>query len=842
MPAQNGGSSSNAFDVLVRFVVDKQTLQDVRNGTKDLSGLVNSMGDSGTLLTLAAARLQPVMDAQIRKTAELQNAWWKTQRVLRASGFVFQEMAKIGLLAVGPFIASAVAFAKEAENMKKLGGEMDPVAAKWIEMQESLKKSTLSVGKTTATVLMPYLTQLAEIAAKGAAIVEQHPEIIEAALKIGAAVLTVGTLGKLATDGLKMVVDMKFVSASATNMLAGEAMIKAAATNLEAAVLMAAGGDYYGAQGMVLDGPIVPMSASNKMMAGLSKVFANTSTKAGMLLLNASAGIANVLTAGASKLKGTLPKMAAAIEKMADGIWTAGIGASGKISSAGTKMAAAASSGALLTGIQYAAVTAAALYVGAQIGKAVGNYLAKQVYGENYKDQEIGNAAQTWARMFSVPGQALALWLNEIGVLSDDAAFGIAMAVKRGDEWLANILGLTDASDEAAEATDGLTVALKGHADEIKIVEAYTKMLKENREAETKLAEDILNTKKDADKKLAKSARDYAKDVARITSDLTRDLLKMASDAAKENAKADREHAAERRTIARDGGLEIQRIEEDHQRNLLKMQQEHDQRIADLVGERDALGIVEEDRKYALEVANANEETNTEIARRRQDIAIRLADLDASYQEERRMRAEELAAKMQEARDKAKQELTEKAAAYAEEQKAIREERAAKIRELIDQAAKEKAKRREAFLDMVRDIDAALLGEQQLKQAYYDAMLKDAEAFLAKYRASLPSGSTLPTGSSGSLPGKAKGNYVSGPIMTGEEGAEFLLTNRSTRLAEQAVGGRLTQESLLNRLAGGSTQHITIQMGNGMTVSQVTRMLTETQNAAFRDLAHALGA
>jgi len=65
----------------------------------------------------------------------------------------------------------------------------------------------------------------------------------------------------------------------------------------------------------------------------------------------------------------------------------------------------------------------------------------------------------------------------------------------------------------------------------------------------------------------------------------------------------------------------------------------------------------------------------------------------------------------------------------------------------------------------------------------------------------------------GSLPGAgrpakraASGGYVSGLVMTGEEGREFVLDAKTTRAAEQIVGGgQLTQKNVLGT-RGGSGQ------------------------------------
>lgn len=53
------------------------------------------------------------------------------------------------------------------------------------------------------------------------------------------------------------------------------------------------------------------------------------------------------------------------------------------------------------------------------------------------------------------------------------------------------------------------------------------------------------------------------------------------------------------------------------------------------------------------------------------------------------------------------------------------------------------------------------------------------------------------------LPKKAEGGMTNGLSIAGEAGREFIMSNQTTRQAENMLGGRLTQERLLNALSGG---------------------------------------
>ena len=53
------------------------------------------------------------------------------------------------------------------------------------------------------------------------------------------------------------------------------------------------------------------------------------------------------------------------------------------------------------------------------------------------------------------------------------------------------------------------------------------------------------------------------------------------------------------------------------------------------------------------------------------------------------------------------------------------------------------------------------------------------------------------------LPRKAAGGMTNGVSIAGEAGREFVMSNSTTRAAENMLGGRLTQDRLLSALAGG---------------------------------------
>lgn len=275
--------------------------------------------------------------------------------------------------------------------------------------------------------------------------------------------------------------------------------------------------------------------------------------------------------------------------------------------------------------------------------------------------------------------------------------------------------------------------------------------------------------------------RNAKAELAELTTNFTASLTSMTADFLKSQKRAEEENAAQRAQIIRDGGIEIQRIEQDSQIRLRKLSQEHDDRMYSLALARDALGIVQEQRDYERARDEETENTNLEIKRRRADIALKLSDMQKQFQAERKLALE----------------------AYQDQ---------------VRVAQAEFNTKRSALQAEIQDLEYALTHEKEVKEAYNQAIIEDAAAFAAEYRATLATayGATAPSTSNGSGSGihmhaaggyAEYGRYVLGDNLGGGRGPrEFVLNGRATRAAEGMLGGALTQQNIIEALlskAGG---------------------------------------
>ena len=509
----------------------------------------------------------------------------------------------------------------------------------------------------------------------------------------------------------------------------------------------------------------------------------------GLLGIAVSKGIK--LVADGLYVTATLNQLAAA--KIMDGaankqlaassLGKGGLGAVKNLAVGGTTVGSIASIAATTTAV------IGAIVGGAAIGGLVNDILAKNnVPGFTRTNQFATGAAYSVGK-------------NVFGKLSGESD----AEVERKSLVFAGIIGkLTGAIDEGSplwekatsnvkKMNDELKDGVAGSANEEQIVKAYETML----EREKKITED-------AEKERVKIVEQYEKSVVDATrshqqrlSEISRNASSQINSALSQNALTERraleDYSNQRAEIARSGGEEIVRIEQDLQENLRKLQLEHDDRIDSLIRSRDALGYVKEQRDFSRKQLEEERGANLEIRRRRQETARRLQELQLEFNVQRERRAADLASRLEDIRANAAEQRKIENENYQDQLKKLREAKALQLRELEIQKQEELKRNRASFIQLVRDLDASLLGERQLRIKRYNEMLEDVDKFLSDYKSKIGQ-------LEANVPGRSEGGYASGLINTGEKGYEYVLNNKTTKIAENIFGGSISQESIIAAL------------------------------------------
>lgn len=492
------------------------------------------------------------------------------------------------------------------------------------------------------------------------------------------------------------------------------------------------------------------------------------------------------------------------------------VAAAGLMSKSGlTKAAGVGATGGLATvGRTLGNITliASAVIIGVEAGKAIGNALGRLVYGKNYKTQSLADVGFTAARIPLLPLVAYAKLLDSLGGKYGKNSQSIRELITYLDQFSASLFGVKSSiSSGAKKGVSGTVTDFIGGTD-LEVAKAFSEFRQQAIESEEKYKQDRLRIIRDSNTALTTAYRNDSIAVQKINEAADRKIADLKKDYLKSDIEAEQKYAEQRTKIVQDSNDAIKRSQEDLKEKLRQLEIEHNQRMEDLVIARDALGIIQENRRYAQEREEATRQSNIEIARKKQETAQRLQELAQEQAQERAQRRADFEAKIKEAEAQREIDLKEQSDQFSAELRQLREAKARELKELDQAYRQEQLRNRENFLNKIRDLDASLLGEQGLRRKYYAQMLIDAENWLRQYRATLQGGSTnttsqttstgvVITGTAGRIPTRQAGGYVPGGL-TLLHPNEFILSPRTTRAAEQAIGGQLTQQRLINALAG----------------------------------------
>jgi hypothetical protein len=328
----------------------------------------------------------------------------------------------------------------------------------------------------------------------------------------------------------------------------------------------------------------------------------------------------------------------------------------------------------------------------------------------------------------------------------------------------------------------------------------------------------IIRARREQEVERQRVEQDYQIRVARGNQDYARDLSEQ--EAAFAEQRASRLSEFERRAQDQDQENDRQRIE----------------RKADF-----DLQLAEQQQDYARAKAERQADSNRQAEERQADFERQATDRLANFNQQAEERKTEFSLQTQDRKQQAEQQASERLAAFVSEMNQRKQDASERLAVLSQQFTDEKSKREDDFKARLEELGIYLPGEKEKRLAYYKLMADDLDSWLGGMRANTAAlqieqekaveaarqlinstaGNILNTvsGGIGSFFGnnvmnnppsgiflppvfKASGGYASGPVMAGERGYEFMLNHETTRAAESAAGGALSQDALLGMIAG----------------------------------------
>lgn len=670
-----------------------------------------------------------------------------------------------------------------AQSYVDKAGKMSDAGQAWLATSRSLEQSQLRLGQVATAALNPLRDKLAEVLEQVADIAERSPGAAKAIAVLGVGLTGAGGLGSLAAQGLRVYADVQLLAAAALQKQAAGEMLAAAG-----------------------------------IQAGAAK----------------AGGVGSLATLGKTALA-SVP-------------------------------GAATLGGGALAGAGALGVYGASAVGGAFIGKEIGNYV----------NRLLGQQEQSWGDILTT-AQQLGAMLSPLGMFSQ------GLKTLGFDEPAAKLWGLTKTLyglGEAADQTGKKTDAASGFAQEN--VQLFLDFEKQKAEAASQYADQVKDLEADAQKDRLEIVRDFARQAAEAEADYGQQRAKafrsfetanaeaqrsyqqnqarQMADFALTEARAENDYYRNRTNAARSYGIEVARMEADHQLERLRAQEDHNSRVDDLVAAGDALGLKRENRTYERDRQRAEGDFGLEAERKNQDYARQLADLEANfaqaraqrrddfarqqaenaaqYREQRAQRAQEFAAQQQERAQEHAQEMARLKQAEAEKLKALETSRQEQLEQLRTAYDRQARLMQTAFVDRLNTLTGSIQGSTAKYQQW---MLENARRFDAELsKLGFGNPTTPPPGTRRAAGGYASfGQYTLGDSPSGGPGPdEFVLSGQTTRLLENALGGRLSQQNITS-LANHRTYQINVPISgvSGAEAASLRRVVRETVDAV---LLHAL--
>ena len=276
--------ASTTHDILLRFITEQSSKQKTEQAADSLNkkleetekhvhdinqaghdaGLVRAMDEAAKI---AKEKLNPALDQAVKKEKELAAATKQAaheahlqMKIFDAQSMILSgqaslltkraseltrissslgQFSRLGLGAgvgiVGGVLAEANRYAKEAEGADKA----TRATREWTQATRELAEAHGRVDQVLIREALPLIQQAAQFATQAAEVVEQHPEIVQAALNTGKILIALSAVGLVASKGIKLVADAKYLAAVPIQLRAAELQIAAAQQMLVAAQLQA---------------------------------------------------------------------------------------------------------------------------------------------------------------------------------------------------------------------------------------------------------------------------------------------------------------------------------------------------------------------------------------------------------------------------------------------------------------------------------------------------------------------------------------------------------------------------------------------------------------------------
>lgn len=830
----------------LKYVVDPRGVRDVGQSTDELEEMLGELETAFRKLT------EPL--------SEVSNLGGQFETL----GIQIQEYGRRITDTMGTFATDYIS------NMEGA----DATSQEWLETTQKLDQAHVRFGRTSAQSILPLLKLQTEIVEKASTFLDKYPELAQVAFGIGTAVVLASSLTNAVTKGIRLIADVKLVALEAQRVIAAKLMRDAANKQVIAATIMKKSAD----QQLVSDlrGKFVDQGGGLAGRAG--GTIRGLAGRAGGAL--GGLGVSGVLSIGAivaslAAIGVAFNRFSKRMDKNGQDItnkWDTFLEKSTKTNDsaidilddyrdAQDDVSKAYDRGGILADVFVNRSQALNANIGS-LSKALitgsKNYedyetaidrfnetlrdgerplkaISREQYNYRIELEKTRNELITGQASLKEYGRVLAENGNIINKIVGTTLYAIG-EIQEGealeellDDWI-------DYQEERKrilkEGEEERIAAWSEFSDGMKELEKQTG---EDREAAVREYEaNLLQLELDTATQRENIVQNMRTDVTNIEKNIAQDRQQAMEDFHAEATQAEEDYYKERTEAAANFGIEVRRSEEDHQRALRKMREESQLRQFSAIRARDALALIEERRSYEKERRDSEEEHAIDMARRSEDFARQMAQMEQNFREQQAARDVAFKQQLAELEKRLKEETKLREDSGEEQLAELEDSRVNQLRSLNDQKETEldtieeenekqtgelkkglnarlneqQKAQRESLQDARNNFDrrrqeVGLWNSRELDEYrnFRDRSLSTLKSFVSQANIELQ-GLRVPSGLGGNIDGHQSGGYADyGLHRLGEGGREFVMSNPTTRAAERLAGGRLTQDRLLSAMS-----------------------------------------
>ncbi len=405
--------------------------------------------------------------------------------------------------------------------------------------------------------------------------------------------------------------------------------------------------------------------------------------------------------------------------------------------------------------------------------------------------------------------------------------FGLFGSEERGQQWALTIAKLTGAIEAHADAAQRDFAATQQQLDAFAAYEQAqqqrTEFERQSQIERNQIIADFANQRVEIERNFENSRKS-------LITQYAEQRIRAMREFARSERQIEQDYYLGRLKLSQNYQIDVQRAEEDHQRRMRQLQAEHEERLQELINNRDALGMVREQRAYERNRREGEEQYRVQAARRSEDFARQISEMEAQFSLQRQRRQEDFQIQLRDMAEQHQARLKQLDAQRAEELKRLDDAQRKRLQQFDQQYRNELQQLRNAEQNRLNILRILALNDQA-------ALQKAGMELTLRYRAWLEQ--QVKGFADGKIQRRAMGGMVNAmrPYLVGEYGPELFIPNTQGTIVPSSLTRAMLESP---RYTENNAIHMRVETST-LTLNQVIREVERVLSKRDRSLIRAMG-